>query len=182
MAFLAEAEFNCPKIVDLVVKTLPGFRDQAIYAGVQVFFYKRAQILVSDLVGAFDDYKTSLLNAGMNTDHIPEFRGKEELTMFADYRVPQILRHLGIFVYSEQLAAVVDGEKELAYSSKLEVELRAATVVTVDRIMETIRANGSQALREQVQRSYEVDWLLWQMGEKTLAEMKPHHRVTSIYY
>jgi len=42
MAFLAEAEFDCPKIVDLVVRTLPGFRDQAIYAGIQVFFYKRA--------------------------------------------------------------------------------------------------------------------------------------------
>jgi len=63
--------------------------------------------------------------------------------MFADYRVPQILRHLGIFVYSDELAAAIDGEQELAYSSKLEVELRAATVVTVDRIMAKIRANGS---------------------------------------
>ena len=60
MDFLAKAEFNCPKIVDLVVKTFPGFRDQAIYHGIQIFFYKRAQILVSDLIGAFDDYRIAL--------------------------------------------------------------------------------------------------------------------------
>jgi len=37
--------------------------------------------------------------------------------MFADYRVPQILRQLGIFEYSEELADKVDREEELPYSS-----------------------------------------------------------------
>ena len=60
----------------------------AIYDGHQVFFYKRAQILVADLVGAFDDYKKQLQAAGIDANHVPEFTGKEELTMFADYRVP----------------------------------------------------------------------------------------------
>jgi len=31
----------------------PGFRDHAVYKGRQVFFYKRAQILVADLWGAY---------------------------------------------------------------------------------------------------------------------------------
>lgn len=52
--------------------------------------------------------------------------------MFADYRVPQILRHRGIFTYSDALATAIDSEAELAYSSPLEVELRAATVMTVE--------------------------------------------------
>ena len=56
--------------------------------------------------------------------------------MFADYRVPQILRHRGIFAYRADLAAMIDSGTVLAYSSEMEVELRAATVVTVDRIFE----------------------------------------------
>jgi len=58
--------------------------------------------------------------------------------MFADYRVPQILRHKGIFEYSEGLEKAIDSEQELAYSSESEVELRAATVVIVDRIFNKI--------------------------------------------
>jgi len=58
--------------------------------------------------------------------------------MFADYRVPQILRHKGIFKYSEGLTKAIDSEQELAYSSESEVELRAATVVIVDRIFNKI--------------------------------------------
>jgi len=33
--------------------------------------------------------------------------------MFADYRVPQILRELGILDYSDQLAEIIDSETEL---------------------------------------------------------------------
>ena len=81
--------------------------------------------------------------------------------MFADYRVPQILRHLGIFEYSQKLSEAIDAEKVMDYSSQFEVELRAATVVAVDRIMNEIQTTGSNELKEHVQRSYEVDWLLW---------------------
>ena len=45
--------------------------------------------------------------------------------MFADYRVPQILRELNILNYSDQLAQLIDKEAELEYSSDYEVEIRA---------------------------------------------------------
>jgi len=76
-----------------------------------------------------------LLESGKSADHVPNFTGKEDLTMFADYRVPQILRHLGIFQYSAELADAIDSEKELPYSSKWEVEIRAATVLAVETIL-----------------------------------------------
>jgi hypothetical protein len=50
-----QANFSCSKFVELVVKHFSGFRDEAIYKGEQVFFYKRAQILCSDLIGAWTD-------------------------------------------------------------------------------------------------------------------------------
>lgn len=100
--------------------------------------------------------------------------------MFADYRVPQILRHRGILEYNEELANLVDSEKELAYSSPEEVELRAFTLIAVEQIIERIRQDDY--LKNKIKCSYEVDWLLWQLGEKSLGEMKPHHRVKSVFY
>ena len=58
--------------------------------------------------------------------------------MFADYRVPQSLRHVGILSYSNHLAKLIDSEKQLQYSGTEEVELRAVTVVVVDYILKRI--------------------------------------------
>lgn len=93
--FVQKSNYDCVKLVDMIVSSFSGFRDEAIFKGKQVFFYKRAQILVSDLIGAYQDYSKEM---GM------KFTNKSELTMFADYRVPQILRHLKILEYSEHLA------------------------------------------------------------------------------
>jgi hypothetical protein len=91
------------------------------------------------------------------------------------------LRHIGVFSYSEELAAAIDSEKELAYSSEFEIELRAATVITVEKIMQFIKECGGK-ISTQVHYAYQVDWILWQLGEAKLDEMKPHHRVLSIFY
>ena len=112
----------------MIVQHFSGFRDEAIYDGEQIFFYKRAQILCADLIGAFSDI-----------EHAQNFSNREALTMFADYRVPQILRQLDIFEYSEGLAEKIDKEVELAYSSKEEVEMRAATVIAVEHIITKIK-------------------------------------------
>lgn len=58
----------------------------------QVFFYKRAQIFVGDLYGAF---------GGEGLGH---FEDIGELTMFADYRVPVVLRLMGVLQYGSDLA------------------------------------------------------------------------------
>ena len=81
--------------------------------------------------------------------------------MFADYRVPQILRHRGIFTYSTELADLIDAETELAYSSEMEIELRAATVTTVDSIFARVHQMGSDKLKAQLTCPSEVDAVLW---------------------
>lgn len=60
-----------------------------------MFLYKRAQIFAADVWGAFG-------GAGLGT-----FSDLHRLTTFADYRVPVVLRQLGILNYSAQLAAQV---------------------------------------------------------------------------
>merc|ERR1712224_291008 len=66
--------------------------------------------------------------------------------MFADYRVPQILRPFGALRYSEALAAKVDGKHMIASGSEEEVEIRAATVQAV----EIIHAIMSKRLEDSV--------------------------------
>eukprot|EP00983_Pelagomonas_calceolata_P029596 927260-Pelagomonas_calceolata.AAC.4 len=60
-----------------------------------VFFYKRAQIFVGDVYGA-------LQGKGLGA-----FHDIQELTMFADYRVPVVLRVMGILEFSSELESKV---------------------------------------------------------------------------
>ena len=105
--------------------------------------------------------------------------------MFADYRVPQTLRLVGIMDYSSELATLIDTTtldkpNELAYSSLYEVEIRAATVLAVEKIMNEIKKRP--AISDKIKYAFQVDWLLWQMGECQLDKLKPHHCVHSIFY
>ncbi len=65
------------------------------HRGRQVFFYKRAQIFVGDVWGAF---------AGQG---LGRFDDIHSVTMFADYRVPVVLRQHGVLQYSDALAQMV---------------------------------------------------------------------------
>jgi hypothetical protein len=101
----------------------------------------------------------------------------QALTMFADYRVPQILRHLGVFVYTEKLAVDVDARKEIPCGSEEEIEIRACTIIAVEMLHRALLRLGVEDVIE-----IEIDWLLWQQGEKIKDDIAPHHRTKTIYY
>lgn len=132
------------------------------HSGRQVFLYKRAQIFVGDVWGAF---------AGQG---LGAFDDIHCLTMFADYRVPVVLRQHGVLVYSAALAAAVDGGHELAPGSEEEVEIRACTIHAVQRI--------KQALRVEALTSVQIDWFLWELGERQRDEGPHHHKTRTMYY
>lgn len=97
--------------------------------------------------------------------------------MFADYRVPQILRARGVLVYAPALAAAVDARDEVAYGSEEEVEIRAATVQAVEGLREELAGMGRPGVK-----SVLLDWLLWQEGERLKDELPPHHRTRTVFY
>ena len=137
------------------------FQDHAIYDGRQVFFYKRAQILIADLHAAYTQ------KLGVNN----LIKNCEELTCFADYRVPQILAQYGIIEYSEELLQCINNGTVMDYGCQMEVELRAAMIQSVEMIAKLSKICA-----------IEVDWLLWQIGEREKNEIVPFHKVYSIYY
>lgn len=132
---------------------------------------KRAQIFVGDVNAA--------LKLGLS--------GMEKLTTFADYRVPQILRHKGALVYSQGLASRVDERTELPKGSCDEVSIRAATVVAVEELVAMLNKSNNindAATTDEPFTDVTVDWYLWQVGERMNQEgsMKPFHKVRTHFY
>lgn len=161
-------ERNGPDVgsfVEAVVSSFPSFADEALYRGKKVHFYKRAQILAGDLAGALEA-----------PGEPPLFPDLENLTAFADYKLPQILRHAGILVYSPELAAKVDNRVLLLPQSEEEVEIRASTVWAVEELRRRLAALGSTCT------AMELDWLLWHLSQSMPADVKPYHLTRTIYY
>ena len=67
------AKQSARELVTIITDNFPGFRDSSVYRGRQVFFYKRVQIFVGDVWGAFQ-------GCG-----IGKFDDITALTMFPDY-------------------------------------------------------------------------------------------------
>ncbi|XP_039117680.1 queuosine salvage protein-like [Dioscorea cayenensis subsp. rotundata] len=150
-------------LVTLVARHFPGFRDHSLYKGRQVFLYKRAQIFAADLWGAFK---------GQGYGY---FYDISSVTIFADYIVPAVLRQLGVLRYSLELSSSIDAKDEISPGSEQEVEIRACSIVAVEKMRELLeRKFGKQVL------SVEIDLWLWAMGVQN-PSLK-HHRTLSIYY
>jgi hypothetical protein len=143
----------------LLAEHLASFKDVARYDDFEVPFLKRAQIMAADLHGA----------------GVASFPDLDALTCFADYKLPQALRHLGAIEYSDRLARRVDDWRELEPGEPAEVEIRAATVVAVERLRDGLQSAGRDL------RSFEVDWMLWELSQ-SLYPVRPHHRVRTIFY
>jgi hypothetical protein len=91
-------------------------------------------------------------------------------------RVPQILREYGVLNYSTELCHIIDNKHELAFGCEMETEIRAATIIAVDKMKYCFENHGHKIL------AIEIDWLLWQLGEQRKDEIAPHHRTLTIYY
>ncbi len=158
------AERSALGLAGLLSEKLSSYRDVAVYEGEKVFFLKRAQILAADLYGAFRGRDWG------------EFTDVDRLTAFADYKLPQVLRQLGILRYAPALAEKVDQRVLLAPGSPEEVEIRANTIRAVELMRRELQGRGRNL------KAFEIDWLLWNMGQKDRFREKPYHRTLTIYY
>lgn len=109
-----------------------------------------------------------------------------QLTMFADYRVPVVLKVLGILSYSDALESCIQDQREVPAGSDPECEIRAATIVAVEhirqRLAERLQKSGSLSSDPADVLAIHIDWQLWEAGERSRAVHPPHHRTRTIYY
>nr|XP_057925829.1 queuosine salvage protein [Doryrhamphus excisus] len=172
-SFISQAGDDARKMVELVVEKIPSYRDEAVYEGKKIAFYKRAQILVADFWGIMAARGEAVI---ANMDW---------LTMFADYRIPQALVYLGALRYSDALMGTLKNGELLRSGDRREVEIRACSIWAVERI----RARLSELMKERDGRSCGVtsaiiDFYLWPYAKQHHKEMAhiPIHHTRSVYY
>ncbi len=166
---VAEADTSAVALVQSVLYLLPSFRDVATWQTtdpreITVPLHKRAQILAADLAGALAGTELAI------TKHL------DQLTAFADYKVPQVLRRLGILHYHPKLAERIRRLERIPANSAEEVSIRAATVQACDRLVMALAALGAETTAS------DLDWRLWTLGQRLPGDAEPYHRTVTVFY
>jgi Potential Queuosine, Q, salvage protein family len=117
-------------------------------------FYKRAQLTGSDLALA----------------GLADFDDLDALTIFADNLVPHVLRCEGVLVYDPRLAAHIDAGR-LVRPGPQEREIRGCAV----------HACAMLAKRTGMTER-EIDYALWNRGQRPEYKALPRHRCRTVYY
>jgi hypothetical protein len=132
-------------------------------------FFKRAQLFVGMVQGKFGHFN----------------KGLEDLTVFADYRVPQTLHSMGVIRYGAPLLSTISSNELIPYGSKQELEIRAATVVGTDMLTAHLNEYHDGSLNV-----LHADYLLWS-AMRTRGSLPPgvmssidvpHHRTMTTDY
>ncbi|XP_028821172.1 queuosine 5'-phosphate N-glycosylase/hydrolase [Denticeps clupeoides] len=171
--FLSACGHDAAEMVRHIVLHLPSYRDEATFQGRKISFHKRAQILVADFWGIMEARGDAHV---LNLDH---------LTMFADYRVPQALVHLGALRYSDQLMEALKKGELLRSGERREVEIRGCSIHCVEKI----KAGLHRLVRERDGaecrvNSALIDFFLWPYAKQHQRDMEdvPVHHTRCIFY
>lgn len=143
---IAKSRGDVIELVKQVIKNFPYFRDTG--------FYKRAQIFAYDLSLLPDQRLTNL----------------EQLTIFADYRLPQWLRSQKVLSYQSKLAQKVDRQDLITAKSPEEIAIRAATVWVGELLAQKL--NLAPAL---------IDNSLWFLAKERPSNLAHHRTLTTAY-
>lgn len=159
-----EAAAGSAERLVLALAAMPLYRDVARYDGLEVPFYKRAQITCADLALAFGGRGPGA------------FRDLGELTLFADNLVPHVLRMKGVLRYAPALVARIEREEPIAWGSPEEVEIRAVALHAVEGLAAECAARGYAI------RPHALDQILWARGQAPEIKAVPRHRTRCTYY
>lgn len=100
----------------------------------------------------------------------------DQLTACADYKLPRVLRRLGILEYSEELAKQVDNKIEITKDSEEEIEIRANTIWAVELIRQGLLQIGQKVM------PIGINDHLWLMSQNKLSDDRPYHLTRTTAY
>uniref|UniRef100_A0A2S2NHL9 Queuosine 5'-phosphate N-glycosylase/hydrolase n=1 Tax=Schizaphis graminum TaxID=13262 RepID=A0A2S2NHL9_SCHGA len=169
---ILESNHSAQKLLEIISENFFHFRDESIYNNQTVAIYKRAQILIADIWSSFR-------GSGFG-----EFHDIDTLTMFADYRVPQVLLYFGILKYSNNLKDTLKQGILLEHGAPEEVEIRAASIVAVNDVVNEVKKLMAKNNVHKICNSIMVDTYLWGYRRENAAMLEdtPYHKTLNIYY
>lgn len=112
------------------------------------------------------------------------FKDIDDMTMFADYRVPQILESMKCVEYSARLKTHLRNLQPLNNGDPWEVEIRGASIWVVELIRREIKRRDPDARVNAVL----IDFYLWDLAKELqkkqggVKEGVPCHRTRSVFY
>ena len=154
---------NDIELLNNIINNFSNFNDISIYKGKKVYFFKRAILLVGDLIENVKSIKEKVKN-------------DSNMLGCADYKIPQVLRHLGILEYNEELAQIVDSKQQLKHDSEMEIEVRANMLYALELIKNKLHQKGIEM------NSTQIDNILWLLSKNKEFKAKPYHLTRTIYY
>jgi len=158
------AEGNALKLLKIIIKKFPSFKDEYSYKNKKIYFLKRAQLLVSDIYHVFK---------GEGYGNLIKI---DNLTACADYKLPQVLRRIGIIDYSKKLKEKIDNKIEIKKGSREELEIRANIIYVVELIKKELKNKIKDI------SSSEINDYIWLAGQIKHPEDKPYHRTRTTSY
>ena len=148
------------ELLEFIIDNLDYFEDIASYKEKEILFYKRAQLLTSDIL------------------HVKE--NKEKINVqycnligCADYKIPQVMRCYGILEFNKTLAQKVDTQVELKENSDEEIEIRASALKVIGYIYEKLDKKYSRM---------DINDFIWLLGQDKSKRKKTYHRTLTKHY
>lgn len=171
-----KANQSAANFLKIIIEDFPCFRDEATFHNQRVSIYKRAQILVGDVYACYRGEGLGYFNDINDT-----------ITMFADYRVPQVLVHFGSLVYGDELMDDLKKNKILINGEEKEVEIRGASIYIVEKVKELVvdyLTNNHPDISTKHVNSILIDHFLWDYRRANADELSsiPFHKTFSVYY
>ena len=148
------------ELLDYVVNTFSYFKDECIYKDVNIYFYKRAQLLVSDIL------HVRKLVENIEVDY-------SSLVGCADYKIPQVMHSLGMLEYEYDLEFKLARKDEIEENSDIEIEIRANDLVVINYIYEKLDGAVSRM---------DINDYIWLLGQDKSKINKNYHRTRTIHY
>jgi len=161
---LEKSENDALRLLEILTADFPSFDDTAQYNCQKVIFHKRAQLAISDIYRTFKGKKFGNL------------KNIDQLTAFADYKIPQSLRNLGILEYAPELAAKIDNKIQIPAGSEEEVEIRANAIWAIELMKKELKAKNFDVT------SMDIDSYLWLLGQNKSPNDRPYHLTKTIFY
>ncbi len=147
-------------LYEYIVNEFINFKDVSMYKGKEIYFYKRATLLINDLFELSDTIKNNI-------------KSIDACLGCADYVIPKGLRSLGILEYNAELSEIVDAEEFISKDSEYEVEIRANMLFALEILKQKLKNNGIFI------NSVRLDNIIWQ---KSRGKEGKNHKTNTIYY
>lgn len=147
-------------LLEYIISNFPYFEDVSMYKGKEIYFYKRAQLLVSDILHVLR------IKNGIDVDY-------SNLIGCADYKIPQVMRNYGMLEFDKELEQRIDNMEEIKENSLEEIEIRANDLEVINYIYNMLDKKYTRM---------DINDFIWLLGQDKSRMVKTYHRTLTSHY